>query len=202
MASKLPADPGSGPGQALPIKHFRNAATWEKWLAAHAGDKGAWLKIAKKDSGVASVSYAQALDVALCHGWIDGLKRSCDERFFLQRFTPRRPKSLWSKINITKIEGLVASGRMQAGGLREVEAARADGRWDAAYDSASRSTVPDDLAAALEKNRKAAAFFETLDKTNRYAVLWRVQTAKKPETRAARIGKLVAMLARGEKIHA
>jgi uncharacterized protein YdeI (YjbR/CyaY-like superfamily) len=194
MASALPTD--------LPIRHFRNAAAWEKWLAAHAGDEGAWLKIAKKDSGVASVSYAEALDVALCHGWIDGLKRSCDERFFLQRFTPRRPQSLWSRINVAKVEALVASGRMQAGGLREVEAAKADGRWGAAYDSASRSTVPDDLAAALRKNRKAAAFFEALDKTNRYSVLWRVQTAKKPETRAARIEKLVAMLARGEKIHA
>jgi uncharacterized protein YdeI (YjbR/CyaY-like superfamily) len=193
MASALPTD--------LPIKPFRDAAAWETWLAVHVADKGVWLKIAKKDSGVASVSYAEALDVALCHGWIDGLKRSCDERFFLQRFTPRRPKSLWSKINIAKVEALVISGRMQADGLREVEAARADGRWGAAYDSASRITVPDDLAAALKKNRKAAAFFEALDKTNRYAVLWRVQTAKKPETRAARIGKLVAMLGRGEKIH-
>ncbi len=194
MATELPTD--------LPIRHFRNAAAWEKWLVAHPADKGLWLKIAKKDSGVASVSYVDALDVALCHGWIDGLKRSCDERFFLQRFTPRRPKSLWSKINIGKVEALIAGGRMGAAGLREVDAARADGRWDAAYDSASRISVPDDLAAALKKNRKAASFFEKLDKTNRYAVLWRVQTAKKPETRAARIATLVAMLEKGAKIHA
>ena len=194
MAHEMPTD--------LPIRHFRNAAAWEKWLSAHPDDKGLWLKIAKKDSGVASVSYVEALDVALCHGWIDGLKRSCDEQFFLQRFTPRRPKSLWSKINIGKVEALVAGGRMGAAGLREVDAAKADGRWHAAYDSASRISVPDDLAAALKKNRKAAAFFEKLDKTNRYSVLWRVQTAKKPETRAARIATLVAMLAKGEKIHA
>ncbi|MBC7988461.1 MAG: YdeI/OmpD-associated family protein [Luteimonas sp.] len=194
MATELPTD--------LPIRHFRNAAAWAKWLLAHPAEKGLWLKIAKKDSGVASVSYLEALDVALCHGWIDGLKRSCDEQFFLQRFTPRRPKSLWSKINIGKVEALIAGGRMGLVGLREVEAAKADGRWDAAYDSASRITVPDDLAAALKKNRRAAAFFEKLDKTNRYSVLWRVQTAKKPETRAARIATLVAMLAKGEKIHA
>jgi uncharacterized protein YdeI (YjbR/CyaY-like superfamily) len=194
MATELPTD--------LPIRHFRSAAAWEKWLVAHPADKGLWLKIAKKDSGVASVSYVEALDIALCHGWIDGLKRSCDEQFFLQRFTPRRPKSLWSKINIGKVEALIAGGRMGTAGLREVEAAKADGRWDAAYDSASRISVPDDLAAALKKNRKAASFFEKLDKTNRYAVLWRMQTAKKPETRAARIATLVAMLARGEKIHA
>jgi len=193
MAQALPND--------LPIKHFRNAAAWEAWLAAHPADKGMWLKIAKKDSGVTSVTYAEALDVALCHGWIDGLKRACDEVFFLQRFTPRRAKSLWSKINIAKADALIANGRMRPGGLREIEAAKADGRWDVAYASASTITVPDDLIVALRRSRKAAAFFETLDKTNRYAVLWRIHTAKKPETRAARVEKLVAMLARGEKIH-
>jgi uncharacterized protein YdeI (YjbR/CyaY-like superfamily) len=193
MASELPTD--------LPIKHFRNAAAWEKWLAAHSGDKGVWLKIAKKDAGVASVTYAEALDVALCHGWIDGLKRACDERFFLQRFTPRRPKGLWSKINIGNVERLLAAGRMQPGGLREVEAAKADGRWQAAYDSATAMQVPEELAVALAKNRKAKAFFDKLDRTNRYAFCWRVQTAKKPETRAARVAKFVEMLGRGEKIH-
>jgi uncharacterized protein YdeI (YjbR/CyaY-like superfamily) len=193
MVSELPID--------VPIKHFRNAAAWEKWLAAHPADKGLWLKIAKKDAGVASVTYAEALDVALCHGWIDGLKRACDERFFLQRFTPRRPKSLWSKINIGHAERLLAAGRMQPGGLREVEAAKADGRWQAAYDSATAMQVPEELAAALAKNRKAKAFFDKLDRTNRYAFCWRVQTAKKPETRAARVAKFVEMLGRGEKIH-
>ena len=193
MAAELPVD--------LPIKLFRTAAAWEKWLAANVGEKGLWLQIAKKGSGVNSVSYAQALDVALCHGWIDGQKRSCDAQYFLQRFTPRRSKSLWSKINIAKVEQLIAAGSMGIGGLREVEAAKADGRWHAAYDSASTMGVPDELAVALAKNAKARKFFEQLDKTNRYAVCWRVQTAKKPETRQVRVKKLVAMLARSEKIH-
>jgi uncharacterized protein YdeI (YjbR/CyaY-like superfamily) len=194
MAAELPDD--------LPVKAFRTAAAWEKWLAAHRDDRGAWLKIAKKGAGIATVTYAQALDVALCHGWIDGQKRGCDDACFLQRFTPRRPKSLWSKINIGHVERLAAAGRMQAAGLREVEAAKADGRWQAAYAGAAEMTVPEELAAALADNHKARAFFDTLDKTNRYAVCWRVRTAKKPETRAARVEKLVAMLARGEKIHA
>lgn len=185
----------------LPMRHFRNAAAWEKWLGANASAPGLWLKIAKKGSGIASVSYAEALEVALCHGWIDGLKRSFDAQFFLQRFTPRKARSLWSKINVDKAEALVANGRMRAGGLREIEAAKADGRWDAAYHGASRMEVPEDLAQALAKDRKAKAFFETLDKTNRYAFCWRVQTAVKPETKRARVEKFVAMLARGEKIH-
>ncbi|WP_408950248.1 YdeI/OmpD-associated family protein [Lysobacter sp. Hz 25] len=184
-----------------PIIVFDDAAAFEQWLLAHPEATGVWLKIAKKGQDVVTVNYEQALDVALCHGWIDGLKRSFDACFFLQRFSPRRPKGLWSKINIGKVERLIAEGRMAAGGLREVEAAKADGRWDAAYDSASKIEVPEDLAKALAKQPKARAFFEQLDKTNRYAVLWRVQTAKKPETRASRIEKFVAMLARGEKIH-
>lgn len=185
----------------LPVRHFRNAAAWEKWLASNAGTAGMWLKIAKKDSGIASVTYAEALDVALCHGWIDGLKKSLDAEYFLQRFTPRKPKSLWSKINVGKVEQLIASGRMQAAGLREVDAAKADGRWEVAYQGASSMEVPVELADALAKNRKAKAFFETLDKTNRYSFCWRVQTAVKPETKRARAEKFVAMLARGEKIH-
>lgn len=193
MTAELPTD--------VPIQLFRDAAAWEAWLIAHADAPGLWLKIAKKDQGVVSVSYAEALDVALCHGWIDGLKRSCDAQCFLQRFTPRRPRSVWSKINIGKVEALIAAGRMRAGGMREVEAAQADGRWQAAYDSARNIEVPDDLAAAFKKNAKARKFFEQIDRSNRYAVLWRIQTAKKPETRAARIEKLVAMLERGEKIH-
>ncbi|KRA70735.1 hypothetical protein ASD78_18080 [Lysobacter sp. Root667] len=193
MSAELPTD--------VPIQLFRDAAAWEAWLIAHADAPGLWLKIAKKDQGVVSVSYAEALDVALCHGWIDGLKRSCDTQHFLQRFTPRRSRSVWSKINIGKVEALIAAGRMRPGGLREVEAAQADGRWQAAYDSARNIEVPDDLAAAFKKNAKARKFFEQIDRANRYAVLWRIQTAKKPETRAARIEKLVAMLERGEKIH-
>ena len=185
----------------LPVQHFHDDKEWEKWLSAHSGSKGLWLKIAKKDSGIASVNYAQALDVALCHGWIDGQKRGFDGQFFLQRFTPRRPRSLWSKINIGKVEALIASGRMQPAGLREVQVAKSDGRWDAAYHGASSMEVPEELAAALAKNRKAKAFFDALDKTNRYSFCWRVHTAKKPETRTARVQKFVAMLAKGEKIH-
>ena len=189
----LPAD--------LPAIHFEDAAAWERWLEANGGAAGLWLKIAKKGSGIASVTYAEALDAALCHGWIDGQKKAFDESFFLQRFTPRRARSLWSKNNIAHVERLVAAGRMRAGGLREVEAAKADGRWDTAYHGAAKMEIPPELAAALAKNRKAAAFFDRLDKTNRYAFCWRVQSAVKPETKAARAEKLVVMLARGEKIH-
>ena len=185
----------------LPILPFADGDEWETWLVANAASKGLWLKIAKKDSGIATVTYDQALEVALCHGWIDGQKRGFDGEYFLQRFTPRRPKGLWSKINIGKVERLIAEGRMRAGGQREVDAAKADGRWDAAYDGARNMETPPELAAALAKNKKARTFFETLDKTNRYAVCWRVQTAKKPETKAKRVETLVALLARGEKLH-
>lgn len=185
----------------LPVKQFRNAAAWDEWLAAHRGDPGAWLKIAKKGSGATTLSFEQAIEVALCHGWIDGLRRGLDEVFFLQRFTPRKPRSLWSKINVARVARLVEAGRMRPAGLREVEAAKADGRWQAAYDGAARMQVPDDLADALAKNRKARVFFEALDRTNRYAFCFRVHTARKPETRRARIGKFIAMLERGEKLH-
>lgn len=185
----------------LPVQHFQDQAAWEEWLSANTGSKGLWLKIAKKDSGIASVNYAQALDAALCHGWIDGQKKGLDAQFFLQRFTPRRPRSLWSKINIGHVERLIAAGRMTDAGQREVEAAQADGRWQAAYAGSSLMEVPAELSTALAKNRKAKAFFETLDKTNRYSFCWQVHTAKKPETRIARAAKFVEMLARGEKIH-
>ena len=193
MASPSPSD--------LPVVHCRDGAAWEAWLSAHVDSRGAWLKIAKKDTGAVSVRYAEALDIALCHGWIDGQKRAFDADFFLQRFTPRRSGSLWSKINVGKAEALVAAGRMRPSGLREIEAAKADGRWAAAYDNARSSTPPEDLLAALAAEPAAEAFFAGLDRTNRYAVCWRVQTARTPEARRARIGKLVAMLARGEKIH-
>lgn len=185
----------------LPVKPFKDAAAFENWLEKNASAAGLWLKIAKKDSGIASVTYAEALDVALCHGWIDGQKKAFDGSFFLQRFTPRRARSVWSKNNIAHVERLAAAGRMRAAGLREVEAAKADGRWDAAYHGAAKMEVPPELAGAVAKNRKAKAFFDTLDKTNRYAFCWRVQSAVKPETKAARVQKLVEMLARGEKIH-
>jgi len=179
-----------------------SAAAWERWLKRHhATAAGVWLRIAKKDSGIASIDHPAALEEALCWGWIDGQRKSEDARYFLQRFTPRTPRSTWSKINRDKALELIDQGRMQPAGLAEVERARADGRWHAAYDAQSVATVPPDLQAALDANPKAAAFFATLDSRNRYAVLFRTQGAKKPETRAKRIAQFVEMLAKGEKIH-
>ena len=186
----------------LPVIAFASRAAFAEWLAAeHERASGLWLKIAKKDTGIATVTYAEALQVALCHGWIDGQKGRFDDRFFLQRFTPRRARSRWSKVNVEHAERLIAAGEMAPAGLREVERAKADGRWDAAYERQSRITVPDDLAAALDANPEAAAFFATLNSVNRYAVLYRVLDAKRPETRARRIEKFVAMLATGEKLY-
>jgi uncharacterized protein YdeI (YjbR/CyaY-like superfamily) len=186
----------------LPDLSFASAAAWEAWLEAqHATAAGVWLRIAKKDSGIATVTHAEALDVALCFGWIDGQRRADDATWFLQRFTPRRRGSRWSKINTEKVAELMAAGRMRPAGLAEVEAARADGRWAAAYEGQRVAAVPPDLQAALDANPRAAAFFATLRGANRYAVLYRVQDAKRPETRARRIDRFVAMLARGETLH-
>ena len=185
----------------LPVLPFADADAWEAWVTANADAKGVWLKIAKKDSGHATVTYAEALDVALCHGWIDGQKRSFDAAWFLQRFTPRRPKGLWSKINIGHVERLTAAGRMHEAGLAQVAAAKADGRWDEAYEPPSTIAVPPDLAAALEANPSARNAFEGLDGANRFAVLYRVTQVKKAETRARKIEDFVAMLARGEVLH-
>ena len=158
-----------------------------------------WLKIAKKNSGIASVDYQQAVEVALCYGWIDGLVRRFDDDFYVQRFTPRRAKSKWSKINRGKVEELIKAGKMKPAGLAEVERAKADGRWDAAYDSPSTIEVPDDLVRALKKKPKARKSFETLNRTNRYAILYQIHDAKKPETRARRIRRFVEMLDEGRK---
>jgi len=186
----------------LPILPFASAAAWEAWLEEqHAHAAGVWLQIAKKDSGIPTVTYAQALDVALCFGWIDGQKRGFDAIWFLQRFTPRKRASRWSKINTGHVERLIADGRMRAAGLAQVEAARADGRWEAAYHGQRAATVPPDLQAALDASPDAAAFFAGLRGANRYAILYRVQDAKRPETRARRIERFVAMLARGETLH-
>ena len=188
--------------QGQPMLTFPDPAAWEKWLAAeHTGASGLWLKLAKKGCPHPTVSYAEALDIALCFGWIDGQKRPLDDDYWLQRFTPRKPKGKWSKINRGKAEALIADGRMRPTGLREVEAAKADGRWDAAYEGQSTATVPDDLRQALDADADAAAFFATLDRGNRYAILYRVQEAKKPETRAARIAKFVAMLHDHQTVH-
>ena len=185
-----------------PTLEFASQDAWEAWLAEHHDTSpGAWLKIAKAGSDHTTVSYAEALEVALCYGWIDGQKRPLDDQFWLQRFTRRGTRSKWSKINRTKATDLIEAGRMQPAGLREVERATADGRWDAAYDSPRTATVPDDLQAALDANDAARAFFATLDRANRYAILYRVQDAKRAETRARRIEQFVAMLADGRKLH-
>jgi len=190
-----------GPDE-LPIVPFASADAWEAWLEReHARASGVWLQIAKRDSRIATVTYAEALDVALCFGWIDGQKRGFDATWFLQRFTPRKARSRWSKINTEHVERLIAAGRMRPAGLAQVEAARADGRWDDAYHGQRSATVPPDLQAALDASPAAAAFFATLRGANRYAVLYRVQDAKRPETRARRIDRFVAMLARGETLH-
>lgn len=179
-----------------------NAASWTRWLERHhASAAGVWLRIAKKDSGIASIDHPAALEEALCWGWIDGQRKSDDAQYFLQRFTPRTRRSIWSQINRAKVLKLIDEGRMQPAGLAEIERAKADGRWDAAYEGVAAATVPPDLQAALDTNKKAAKFFATLDSRNRFAVLFRTQGAKKPETRARRIAQFVEMLAKGEKIH-
>ena len=166
----------------LAVLSFAIWQDWEAWLNEHHTDtKGVWLKIAKKGTGISSVSYAEALDSALCYGWIDGQKASFDGLYWLQKFTPRGPKSMWSKVNCDKVAALQAEGRMQPAGLRQVELARADGRWDLAYDSQSKITVPADFQSELDKNQEAQAFFNTLNSVNRYAVLYRIQIANKPE---------------------
>ena len=186
----------------LPIIPFASREAWESWLEEeHAASEGLWLKIAKRGSGIETVTFVEALDVALCYGWIDSQRAGFDGRYFLQRFTPRKPRSKWSQVNREKVAKLIEAGRMKPAGLREVERAKADGRWDAAYEPQSTATVPDDLRLALEENDRAREFFETLNSTNRYAILHRIQDAKRPETRARRIAKYVAMLAEGKKLY-
>ena len=186
----------------LPVLEFADAAAFRKWLKQHhAKAPGVWIKFAKKGSGVASITHPEAVDAALRWGWIDGQGKSHDASYWLTKFTPRRARSIWSKINRERARALIASGDMEAAGLAEVERAKADGRWDAAYDSPKSAAIPEDFASALARERKAAAFFATLNGANRYAILWRLQTAKRAETRAKRIEDFVAMLARGEKFH-
>lgn len=186
----------------LPILTFSSQATWELWLEQHhASSPGLWVKLAKKGLDIASLTYKEALDAALCYGWIDGQKASFDEQFWLQRFTPRRAGSKWSQINRGKAEELIRQGRMKSAGRREIELARADGRWEAAYAGQREITIPDDLRLALEKNPPASEFFNTLNSQNRYAILYRIQDAKKPETRAKRIEKFVLMLSEHRKIY-
>ena len=185
----------------LPVKRFRSQAAWEKWLAAqHEKSSGVWLEFAKKNTGVKSVNYKEALEVALCYGWIDGQTAAVDETWYRQRFTPRRQRSKWSRINRAAVEQLHAAGRLSPAGIREMEAAQRDGRWDAAYPSPRNMTVPDDLAAALENHRRAKDTFERLDSQNRYAILYRLHDAKRPETRRRRLETFMQLLRQGKKV--
>jgi len=188
--------------QGLPILAFEGPAAFEAWLAREPrASPGVWLKIAKKDGGTATVTYAQAVEAALCHGWIDGQKAPFDAAFWLQKFTPRGPRSKWSQLNRDKALTLVAAKRMTAAGQAEIDAARRDGRWDKAYAPQSQASVPEDLQAELDKNPAAAACFAGLDRLNRYAVLYRLQSVKKPETRLRKLGLFVEMLNRNETIY-
>ncbi|HZR65935.1 MAG TPA: YdeI/OmpD-associated family protein [Terriglobales bacterium] len=189
-------------GEETPKRLFKDQNDWAQWMEKnHDSHSGLWLRIGKKDSGVKSVTYAEALEIALCYGWIDGQKGPEDEKTWLQRFVPRSAKSIWSKINRERALTLMKNKRMKPSGLRAIEQAKANGRWEAAYDSPSRATVPKDFDIALSSNPKAKAFFATLDSANRYAILFRVQNAKKPETRVRKILEFVAMLERGGRIH-
>lgn len=184
------------------IQSYKSVKSWERWLKQNYDKSpGLWLRLAKKDSGIASVTYHEALEVALCYGWIDGQKRSDNAQFWLQKFTPRGKRSLWSKVNREKIAALSAAGRMHPAGLLEVQRAQADGRWEAAYDSARTASVPEDFRAALAANPAAQAFFTTLNASNRYAILFRLQTAKRAATREKNILKFVAMLEQGKTFH-
>ena len=186
----------------LPIIPFASREAWEAWLKEHhATSDGLWLKFAKKGSGLETVSFAEALEAALGYGWIDSQAAGFDEKYWLQRFTPRRPRSKWSKRNRAKVTKLIEEGRMKPAGLREVERAKADGRWEAAYEPQSAATVPEDFRRELENNEQAREFFATLDRANKYAILYRIQDARRPETRARRIEKYVAMLSEQKKLY-
>lgn len=194
--------PKTNTPDGFPVRLFKSKQDWAAWLEKnHRKSAGLWLRLAKKGSQLRSVSYQEALEVALCYGWIDGQKRPESEHAWLQKFLSRSNRSIWSKINRAKALALIASGEMNPSGLDAIENAKTNGRWDAAYDSPSGATVPSDFQAALDANPKATAFFKTLDRANRYAILWRIQTVKKAETRARKIEQFVGMLARKEKIH-
>jgi len=205
MCAAKAAKPARAPAEekaGLPVLPFASAAAFARWMARQPVDsKGLWLKLAKKGNDTPSVTHPQAIDTALCHGWIDGQINGYDEAWWLVRFTPRKPRSKWSQINTRHALRLIEEGRMQPAGLAQVQAAQADGRWEAAYASQGTATVPPDLQAALDANPKAKAFFAGLKGANRYAILYRVHEPKLPETRARRIANFIAMLARGETIH-
>lgn len=186
----------------LPIHFFEKPSQWNNWLEKNYTEtSGIWLRLYKKNSDITSITHDEALDEALCYGWIDGQVKPYDEKSWLQKFTPRRARSMWSKKNREHVARLTATGKMKPAGLQEVERAKADGRWESAYDSPSSMTIPDDFLKELFKNPKTEAFFKTLNKTNTYAIVWRLQTAKKPETRARRMKAILEMLAKGEKYY-
>jgi len=191
------------PGKAdQPIIPFASTEVWEKWLEEnHAAVNGIWIQFYKKGSGIASVTYAEALDIALCYGWIDAQLKSIDALCYRQHFTPRRPKSIWSKRNIEHITRLTAEGRMKPAGIKQVQAAKADGRWQQAYDSPSNMVLPEDFLAELKNDEKAFTFYESLGKVNKYAICWRIQTAKRPETKEKRMKEILEMLRKEEKFH-
>ena len=190
------------PRDSLPILDFADRTAWENWLQEHhAASQGVWLRIAKKASGIPTVTHAEALEEALCHGWIDGQRAPLDDTFFLQRFTPRRARSKWSQINRQKAVELIEQGRMKAAGLAQIQAAQHDGRWEAAYAPQSSLTVPEDFQRALDENPAAQEFFATLRGVRRYSFIYRIEDAKRPETRARRIKEFVAMLAEGRTHH-
>lgn len=188
--------------QQLPTKKFASEKAWQTWLAQH-HDKsnGVWLIFAKKNADKPTVTYAEALGVALCYGWIDGQKNSYDEQYWMQKFVPRQPKSIWSKKNIEHTERLIKEGKMQPAGLKAIEIAKANGTWEKAYDAQSKMTIPEDFLKALRRNKKANAFFKTLNRTNLFSIAFRLQTAKKEETKQKRIATIIAMLEREEKFH-
>ena len=186
----------------LPIRPFKTAQAWQSWLFKnHAKTPGLWLRFYKKASGVKTVVYAEALEVALCYGWIDSQVKSYDAASYIQKFTPRGPKSVWSKINVGKVERLIKEKKMRAAGLKAVHAAKQDGRWAKAYDSPATMQVPADFLAALSKNKKAKAFFDSLSRANHYAIAYRLHEAKRPETREKRFKEFLNMMAKGQKIH-
>jgi uncharacterized protein YdeI (YjbR/CyaY-like superfamily) len=194
--------PSAANAHALEVVAFPSAQHAERWLARnHAKSDGIWVRFFKKASGVPSATYDDALDAALCYGWIDGQLKSCDDASWFRKFTPRRARSIWAKRNTEHAERLIREGRMKPAGLREIEAAKKDGRWKSAYDSPSKMTVPGDFLREVAKNKRAKASFDGLDRANTYAIAWRLRTAKKPTTRRKRFDALLAMLARGEKIH-
>lgn len=186
----------------IPVKTFANPKAWETWLHNHhTDDTGLWLRLFKKASGRQTMTYDEALDIALCYGWIDGQKNAYDEQSWIQKFTPRRRRSLWSRRNIEHVARLTKAKRMQPSGLAQVKAAKADGRWDRAYDTSTDMTIPADFLKELQKDKKAHAFFLTLNKANTYAIAWRLQTATKPETRARRMQVILEKMKKGEKLH-